>query len=137
MKVAELTGALLDLWVARAIGVKWAAIHEREGAPDWCALGGDPRRLYAPSSDWSTGGPLLDRFEVCIGRGQSSEYEVLRDFQGENPRPGQRRDRRYAVARLLDREDKHQGDTALIAGMRAIVASVYGKEVPDQPQQEG
>jgi len=139
MKVAELEGEALAEWVARAAGYP---VQKDSGTltvelpfNPWVASFGP--HGFRPDLNWSQGGPLLDRFEVCIGRGESSEYEVIREpFDGDSPRPGRRIDRRYAIARLFGREDKHQGDTALIAGCRAIVASVYGAEVPDQ-QQEG
>lgn len=133
MKVDELEGAQLAAWVARAQGftvlldgaglvvdlpfAPWVASFEEFG--------------YRPDMNWSQGGPLLDKYEVIIGRAQSSDYEVVRDQLDGSAMPGRRQDRKYAIARMIDTEAKYRGNTALIAGMRAIVASVYGSEVPD------
>lgn len=137
MKVSELTGPALAEWVARAQGFP----IERDSAGLVCTLPFAPwvasfgEHGYRPDLNWTHGGPLLDKFQVCIGRGQSVEYPVHRDID-DTPIPGVRIELKYATARVLDTEAKYQGDTTLIAGMRAIVASVYGSEVPDHPPQE-
>lgn len=140
MKVSELTGAVLDCWVAKVEGID-VVLWTNEGPEDQAVCILKDRRPNAypthfqPSTSWSQGGPLLDKYQVCIGRGQSAEYPVYRELD-DTPIPGARIELRYATARVIDTEAKYHGDDTLIAGMRAIVASVYGPNVPDHPPQE-
>ncbi len=56
--VSKLEGVLLDLAVARAEGLA-AGIHGDACLTD----GGD---VFAPSSDWSQAGPLIDREHIAV-----------------------------------------------------------------------
>lgn len=110
MKVAELSGALLDYWVAQAKGDDFIKYRE----DGW----------FRPSSDWSQGGPLLERALIS----------VLHNPVDSPGAPG------YwsAFIRPSD-DDSIDGPTYLVAGMRAYVASKFGDEVedPTQPASEG
>lgn len=106
--VAELTGADLALWVARAARLEGAEIahgHCRIGAK-----GTSQRRDFAPHEDWAQGGPLLEAY--AIGFEPISDAEWL------------------AEDHITLRSGR--GQTPLIAAMRALVASVYGDTVPDE-----
>jgi hypothetical protein len=113
VKVAELEGALLDAWVARAEGYNVVpATCDPQGC--WVEDGGDPFP-YRPSTDWRQGGPIIERERI----------HLIRDLRDE---------RWLASARVIwlpDHDDFVEGDTALIAAMRAFVASKFGDEVPD------
>jgi hypothetical protein len=94
MKTSELTGAALDWAVAKC-----------EGQPDeWMA---DHKRGYinSPSTDWSQGGPIIER-----------EYIWLEINEGQC----------YAHKNGLE---FYEGETPLIAAMRCYVASKLGDEV--------
>lgn len=114
MKVNELSGALLALWVARAEG-----IEERENvklyASGPCLYkesghgGGEPYE-YRPDSRHAHGGPILDREHI------STLYmESVGEWRASHPRR---------------RGKSCGGPTMLVAGMRAHVASKYGQDVP-------
>lgn len=139
MKVSELAGPLLDYWTGRAARETMMMSNGMAQALRRATATTETYSEYAPSVRWEEGGPLLDQFQVSIGRGQIVEHLMHRDLDdnlNETLIPAARIERKYATARVIHTEAKYQGDTALIAGTRAIVASVYGPEVPDQPPQE-
>jgi hypothetical protein len=150
MRTAELTGALLDYWVARAdpqrAGIRW----EQQDA-DWIGfgrIGSSPEfacwivtdafglheraalrdkhlsaRFYEPSKDWAQGGPILEKV-LMLDAGSSAYYGLSNDGAGG-----------------FDVSKYHHGDhirtladgpTPLVTAMRAYVASKYGDEVPAQ-----
>lgn len=136
MKTSELTGALLDYWVAKAdskgSGMRW----EQHGS-DWIGfgrIGSSPEfacwivtdastlhdratlrdsylsaRFYSPSTDWSLGGPIIERERINITERDGGAWQA--HYSGS-----------WA---------KH-GPTPLVAVMRAYVASKFGYEVPAQ-----
>lgn len=137
MKVEELSGAVLDLWVARAIGYDslCAVPIELRGhtGSDESAEGGNS---WKPSVDWWQGGPLIDRFR--IGWYQCAEWESPGHYvegvwvDGRPPR-----EPKWAAA--VDGapnyssyfENEFVGDTPLVAAMRALVYSVFGPTVDE------
>jgi hypothetical protein len=160
MKVSELSGALLDYWVARA-GEEWKRAHElfptmtRDTTFNGVELRDYPRGEYGtliqtcvlipsnpfrqdnkpfcPSTAWVHGGPIIER------EGISLHGPIAKDF-GDDPHVVA--DDREWVARTPLRRVRHDkdapcwgasGETPLIAAMRAYVHSVFGNEVPDEP----
>ena len=125
MRTSELSGAVLALWVARALKMTQPRI-----AFDICRVGAlltPETRDFAPHEDWSCGGPLIEQQEIGIGI-----------IQGIAPHDGTEAIR-WAVtkwhARVLAGDNggpKMEGPTPLVAAMRALVASVYGDTVPDE-----
>lgn len=109
VEVSELTGAQLDYYVARAESVKWPAIHEHEGRPDWCALGGNPHRVYAPSTDWAQGGPLIEKYRFMLSPTVGAPY----------------------ICRKAGSISESFGDTPLQAICRAVVRAAFGDEVEE------
>lgn len=108
MRVAELSGVQLDYWVARAEGL--SARIEDWGIGPICATGGP--LVFNPSEDWALGGPIIDK--------------QLPELMPCWPAGGW-----YARSRHRPCDgDQYFGETALIAAMRAFVASKYGEEVP-------
>lgn len=121
IKTSELTGALLDYWVARAEGLEVRVM--RSGC--WTIINGRSGHPFMPSASWAQGGPIIERERIklmpvlptgkiwygIMTRGASlAEIQVWRD-QAEQP---------------------------LVAAMRAYVASKFGDEVPDDAAgQEG
>ena len=95
MKVSETTGVSLDWMVAKAIGE-----YKPVDVPKY-------------STDWSQGGPIIEREEICTKRQKpcSIGYEWNAWSWTKNSGPG------------------GSGPTPLIAAMRCYVASKLGDEV--------
>jgi hypothetical protein len=123
MKVAELEGALLAQWVARANG--WTVEVEdpdEEDSPLYCRdENGIPQSFtehgYWPHVNWAQSGPIIEREQIAI---ESMDHHT----------PGSAW---TAIVRgIFDYgAGGIEGQTPLIAAMRAYVASIYGDEVPD------
>ncbi|WP_431068189.1 phage protein NinX family protein [Ralstonia holmesii] len=64
MKVAELEGESLDIWVANVVG--------------------DPGGLCSYSTEWEHGGPLIERLRICIGYREVPPHWGA-DFQDDVP----------------------------------------------------
>lgn len=107
----ELNGAALDWAVAKIEGVALV---------DGCIFTKDPDEeqvLYSPSTDWSQGGPIIERERITLN------YENL---DGTGPCKA------YYLRTLFDDDTEgwHQyGPTPLIAAMRCYVASKLGDDV--------
>jgi hypothetical protein len=123
MKVSELSGAELDYWVARAEGIAvaigedtWEIQKWGERAVYW--YGGDGEiggtmpigGWGSPSTNWSDGGPIIERERIRL------EAAWIGELKDE-------------IGWLAERQ--FEGKTALIAAMRAFVASKFGEEVSD------
>ncbi|MEJ8852227.1 phage protein NinX family protein [Variovorax rhizosphaerae] len=110
MKTAELTAAPLDYWVARSIGNS-PVIRKVDGKAV-CLVSWMP---FEPSTAWSQGGPIVERHHVAI------EWDNLKSCWIAKlvhiPRPG-------GVELFVS-----FGDTPLVAAMRALVQSRFGKDV--------
>jgi hypothetical protein len=121
VKVSELSGALLDYWVARAAGITNANENEIKYPPKvyFGPLDGSKdMELFSPSTNWAHGGPIIERERIMLdGRSRAG-----------NPI-------NYWCARLAPGR-LYFGETALVAAMRAYVASKFGEEVPDQPEEK-
>lgn len=143
MKTAELTGALLDYWVARVEpkggGMRWEQqdrnwigfgtigsspefacwiVTDATSLHDLAALSAahPSARFYSPSTNWAQGGPIIEHemIELIHDRDWREDGEFGRVWQGHDAGSGY-----------------WDGDTALIAAMRAYVASKFGDEVSD------
>ena len=112
-KVADLIGAELDFYVAKAEG--WTAwIVDGEC---WTNGEGGGMVTYKPSYWWEDGGPIIQ-----------SEIIQLKFHYEEQ----------LWEAYINDSDDDYVGvgDTPLIAAMRAYVASKFGSTVPDEARTE-
>lgn len=112
MKTSELTGALLDYWVARAEG--WEVAEGRRGKIWRDAEGAAKcmRDSWTPSNSWAQGGPIIEREDIVVERVKTAGDATL-----------------YFKARKYPQLET--GDSYLIAAMRAYVASKFGDEVSD------
>jgi hypothetical protein len=115
MRVDELTGAMLDLWVARAEGKCYtmqpgvwgmACINEL-GRCSIAANRWDCARYFEPSKNWGHGGPIIERVAI-----------------GVHPYGANWRATAGGCSVI--------GPTALVAAMRAYVTSMFGEEVADK-----
>lgn len=128
MKVSELGGDALALWVAKALGCKmtgdggglmWVSL------PDG-ALGGHVGHAegglqWRPHQDWAQGGPIIEREDICIMR-----PETIADGPGWVASRGL-----IGIVEFERDFGWYPGPTPLVAAMRAFVASKCGAEVPD------
>ena len=137
MKTSELTGALLDYWVARADGAGTDTAKMKDGDA-WCSIemvpnamkpfpacilgnkvgrGKHPYRSqwFYPSTVWAHGGPIIEREKIAID--PLTRRREQHDWQAQIWQP-------YACATAA---------APLVAAMRAYVASKFGDEVSDEP----
>jgi len=107
VKTSELTEAALDWAVAKCQ-------EAAAGLPAGYWTGAVARGNFNPSTDWSQGGPIIEREGIAIGKG----------------------DEQWAAFANADTEEGTLGPTPLIAAMRCYVASKLGEEVdvPDELQ---
>ncbi len=117
MKTAELTGALLDYWVARAEGWTFGPQHKTLECDVWrdadgCIVGVIPASAWKPSTDWAQGGPIIERERMKV--------EPLNDGAWTTAA----RNGAHEIVGAI-------GPTALVSAMRAYVISKFGDEVPD------
>lgn len=132
MKVADLFGAELDFWVARAEGISalicrdlcYAGIsadYMRKPKAGWAPP-------FSPSISWEQSGPIIERERISI--------RYIRMYPGDkNPTPAATLACRTELTELRAGPAKgagwYFGETPLIAAMRAYVASKFGDEVPE------
>lgn len=115
-RVADLEGAELDLWVAKADGVDAVlsdacADGSRDAVTFYCRdhdgiLDG---RCYRPSKHWGDGGPLLEKYAIGFHPISDAEWQAEEHITCCTGR----------------------GATPLIAAMRAFVASKFGETVDE------
>ncbi|MCP1765030.1 phage protein NinX family protein [Bradyrhizobium japonicum] len=113
MRTSELTGALLDYWVARAEDYQ-AEVRKYEMADGWhhyCNVKERTRnQVFMPSKSWDQGGRIIDREGISLKCGEDRSW--------------------YAYSEFFDATAA--GGSALEAAMRAIVKNKFGAEVPDE-----
>lgn len=116
--VRGLSGAALDWAVAKAEGLEPALTPPNYGDRESLVyiVGTDP--LYRPSTDWSQGGPLRDKYRVAVY--EVDQGNVAATLRGENPT--------FWIDEGGSDADA-VGPTALIAICRAIVESELGSTV--------
>ncbi len=98
MKTSELTGAALDWAVAKCEGYRLDLV---------------PEDNYTPSTDWSQGGPIIEREVIVLTHPKYDCWTAT----GQDPTD---------LDVPLYQED---GPTPLIAAMRCYVASKMGDEI--------
>jgi Protein of unknown function (DUF2591) len=136
VKTAELTGQALDWAVAQVVQPKGFVLRDASGEidPPWVlGIASNPLDLegswlkseWSPSTDWSQGGPLMDKYEISVimeeGIGPSSFWA------GTKPLPDSMFGFNYKGA-------SKYGETILIAVCRVVVAAKLGEEV-EVPQE--
>jgi hypothetical protein len=123
MKVSELSGLALDIWVARAEGhtVESRFRHEANTNIPVIVADGATRGVPKYSSDWAQGGPIIAR--ECIGftTWLSGDWCAAVGLNAETHFDGG----------VLDGAHWQIGPHPLVASMRTRVAKVFGEEVSD------
>jgi hypothetical protein len=113
IETSKLTGAALDWAVAKC--ESYPVSMSKTGYLIFCdpLIQCGPRGTqYSPSTNWSQGGPIIEREGIAIGKG----------------------DEQWAAFANADTEEGTQGPTPLIAAMRCYVASKLGDTV-DIPEE--
>lgn len=113
MKVAELTGAELDYWVSRALGLDFrgCVLRERFDTQEWLGYEQCWGRAYGEwSTKWAHGGPIIEREFIQVLPVMNTSYWLCG----------------------YEKTPHFRGSTPLVAAMRAFVCSKYGDEVPDE-----
>ena len=109
MKVTELPADRLDLWVAKARGIE-TFVPQEDDALHYVANPALPPRKWNPTRFWSQGGPLIEEFHIDLNW----------DTEGGG---------HWAAS--MDPDILAEGETVLLAAMRAYVISCFGEEVEE------
>jgi hypothetical protein len=110
IKTSELIGPSLDWAVAKCEG-RVAHVNAWGVGVD---NGGLSNALsYSPSTDWSQGGPIIERERITVGI----------------PWPSRSRWEACVPTKAMDKFHVGKGKTFLVAAMRCFVASRLGEEV--------
>lgn len=131
MKTSELTGTLLDYWVAKAEGLEpWAGATMPKGEFMWEVPHSTAPRVgwlsHKFSRDWSLSGPIIERERIAVWSGGAAQWHAILPGANGGAYPG---DEDYIDA---NSDNASPGPTPLIAAMRAYVAAKLGDELPDQ-----
>ena len=119
-KVSELEGAELDYWVARVEATVGQRVHIMGGS---CYIDPGPGlRLFAPSTNWAQGGPLIEKYTLALF--QETVFQ-----KGSTWNAGM--EIYCGDGNCIYMENWSIGDTPLQAICRAVVRSVFGDEVED------
>lgn len=110
LPVADLIGAELD--AAVALAERRGLSFELRGQPLQCFVDG---MLFAPSTDWSQGGPFIARKNISLLVFPDDSLAYL-DAQVSN-------------GQIESSRASGDGPTPLIAAMRAYVASRFGEAI--------
>jgi hypothetical protein len=109
INTAELTGALLDYWVARAEGSTDAMVTEWSRGPICLSSHNAFEDVpFRPSTHWNDGGPLIEKYSITV-------------------------DSTFAIWAADIGDVTASGDTPLQAICRAVVRAKFGDEVEDVP----
>jgi hypothetical protein len=129
VKVSEAFGPVLDWMVAKGEGEdaeyvlpadQFTLLHNENGSG-----------LYCYSTDWSQGGPIIEREGIATRRSKGKWYAMLSDDLGDGERAQwtQFTFRNIPKGASTSRKCRYEGPTQLIAAMRCYVASKLGDEV--------
>jgi hypothetical protein len=116
MRTSELQGAALDWAVAKCESLcleeDMFGLKPIIAAPVFV-------KNYKPSTDWSQGGPIIEREKIAVAYEPSLIYDDSCRWK--------------ALSAVSDREHEY-GHTPLIAAMRCYVASKLGEDI-DIPEE--
>jgi len=107
MKTSELTDIALDWAVWTAAGGATAYPKTASGSAFLKLWNGNSAKYVHPSTDWSQGGPIIEREMLTVGPAKHQGF----------------------MAWAWPKQEGFWGDTPLIAAMRCFVASKLGTEV--------
>jgi hypothetical protein len=113
MRTSELTGAALDWAVTKAEGIEVEYIDD--SIKQCLLMKPSGSGIFAPSTNWAQGGPIIEREGIQIQRHTSAWIALPPDTE-------------------FSEEAYQEGDTPLVAAMRCYVASQLGDEI-DIPEE--
>lgn len=122
--VASLAGADLARWVGRLDGADFGPDYDQGEYLITGGHSGHVPEIYNPHEDWAIGGPLIEKHHIETAPTYADDGVCVTGWMAmmfndvANPHP------LICV----------YGPTLLVAAMRALVASVYGENVPDEVQ---
>jgi hypothetical protein len=105
LKTAQLTGAQLDYWVAKAMGLDFSKTFEVDDTSPY--MRGCEK--FQPSTNWAQGGPIIERYGISL------------DMRGGD-----------WVARTPLDQVMIADDEPLCAAMLAICVLKFGWNLPDE-----
>lgn len=126
MKTSELTGALLNYWVARAEGFAWAddiAPLAARGVPEY-------------ATDWALAGAIIERECIQIGPPTQRVHRNGGPNAGWGP-SGVWSSCTWHMGANGQRSIAHDKNSPLVAAMRCYVASKFGDAVADEEPSNG
>jgi len=118
MKTADLEGALLDYWVAKALGIPVSGPSHTLVCAVPYSIEADGGDAFSPSTNWSHGGPLIEREKICL-EWSTEGWDACRMTE-------------ELEMKMMPDIHRKEGPTPLLAAMRCFVAQKYGEEVPDK-----
>lgn len=140
MKTAELTGAQLDLWVAKALDWRFDPHHALLHYTLQRYEGGvlvqpavsrdDSGEDFSPSTVWDHGGPIIERERIAVmpfGEQWAAGFHPRSDCRMVNDGDGH-----FDDMSSIEMDQERYGETALIAAMRAYVTRKFGENIPDE-----
>jgi len=115
LKTSELDGIALDWAVAKCEGQEVVFEDGELCLPSDYFKDGDP---YTPSTDWSQGGPIIEREAISVAADTAGVFDPFVWFASVDDI-------------LVDADEAIgvRGSTPLIAAMRCYVASHFGDEI--------
>lgn len=119
IKTSELEGVALDWAVAKAVKANVRRVSEgRRMTVDY--RGDTFIGCWEPSIDWSQGGPLIQKYQVCI------------EPEAHDGMPGTETSEKWVANIYYNGGDQYTTDprpTPLIAACEAIIAAEFGDEI--------
>lgn len=120
IKTNEASGPALDWMVAKCEGYTHLRRNPHRFSSERELIMAPPRASYGPvlladlafSTDWSQGGPIIEREKIDIFNQNNGKTGAIEMATAKNPHPA-----------------PYFGPTPLVAAMRCYVASVLGTEV--------
>lgn len=112
MKVTDLPPDQLERWVAKGRGIE-AFYPDEGGELHYVANPALPPRKWNPTRYWSQGGPIIEEARIDLNW----------NTEGDG-----------CWAASMEPDILAEGETVLLAAMRAYVVSCFGEEVEAEPE---
>jgi len=129
MKTSDLDGAMLDYWVARALGISVSGHPPVLVCSVPYSIEADGGDTFRPSTNWGHGGPLIENEKITVVSGQVER----RGSVGWLAVKGAEIAAWNGEGDIKGTAEAH-GKTQLIAAMRCFCLAKFGEEVDDDPK---
>ena len=128
MKTSELTGAALDWAVCKAAGLLDAYPNVAKNFAKLHTKGTTAKYIF-PSTDWSQGGPIIEREHIAIFSVETCPFEGEWAAERHKHNQGDCFDDMGGQVVYWFSGGSMRGPTPLIAAMRCFVSSKLGDEI--------